>query len=501
MWQIRLRGLSSSLKNSKEMTNLKKIFLRVASSPMSVYVCVIAFILYFGLLTSLRHQHLLSLRLDLGNMDQTVWNVANGHGFVLTDPESDQEVSRMAYHADFFLILFAPLYWVWSSPYVLLISQVIIVALGALPLYWIADKALKSKPLALLVASSYLLYPPLERALMYDFHAVTLATSLLLFAYWYMEEKKWGWFIFFAILSGICKEQIWVVVAMMGVYIAIWQKKPVLGIVTAVVSSAIFYILFWKVIPAYATANQHFALKYLSDFGGDMDSILVSMLRDPVLFWRTVMAPDRAWYVFQRFVPVGFLSIVAPWKLLFGGVDIALSLLSSNQFMRSIDYQYNSIVTPFIFITCIEGLSAIISFAKRKKNSFGRVATLLLICATLLSSYIWGVLPKGLHSISWYYFREPAGYDTIRHVLKNIDAKYSVSITNNLGAQVSQRRKLYNFPLQAHEADYVIVKLDDNAAWPSLDAQKVVAEELRQDANYEMYAHTGSFSAYRRKGL
>ncbi len=483
------------------MINLKKIFIRVVSSPVSVYIFVVAFILYFGLLTCLRHQHLLSLRLDLGNMDQTVWNVANGHGFVLTDPESDQEVSRLAYHADFFLILFAPLYWIWSSPYVLLVCQVIIVGLGALPLYWIADKTLKSKPLALLIAASYLLYPPLERAVMYDFHAVTLATSLLLYAYWYMEEKKWGNFVFFAILSGFCKEQIWAVVAMMGVYIAIWKKKPVLGIITALVSSAIFYLLFWKVIPAYASANQHFALKYLSDFGGNMDTIVVSIIRDPVLFWRTVMAPDRAWYLFQRFVPVGFLSFIAPWKLLFGSVDIGLSLLSSNQFMRSIDYQYNSVVTPFIFITSVEGLAKLLSFAKKKKNWFGRAAVYILICATFFSSYVWGVLPKGLQSLSWYYFREPVGYDTMRYVLQNIDAKYSVSITNNLGAQVSQRRQLYNFPVRAHEADYVIVKLDDNAAWPSLDVQRMIAEAVRQDANYEMYAHTGSFSAFRRKDL
>ena len=483
------------------ITTLKKLFLRILSSPLLLYVCVIAFVLYFGLLTSQRHLHLLSLRLDLGNMDQTVWNVANGHGFVLTDPESDQQVSRLAYHADFLLVLLAPMYWIWSSPYMLLFIQVIVVGLGALPLYWIADKTLRSKPLALLFAVGYLLYPPMERALMYDFHAVTLATSFLLFAYWYMDTQKWGRFVLFALLSAICKEQIWIVVAMMGIYIAIWKKKIALGGVTAGVSLVVFYLLFWKVIPAHATANQHFALKYLSDFGGDMDSILVSMLGDPQLLFQTVLAPDRAWYLFQRFVPVGFLSIFAPWKLLFGSVDFGLSLLSSNQFMRSIDYQYNSVVTPFIFITSIEGLAVIIRLAKKKKHIFTQIAICVLVVTTLQSSYVWGVLPKGVHSLSWYYFREPAGYTTMKYVLENIDAKYSVSITNNLGAQVSQRRELYNFPVRAREADYVVVKLDDKAAWPSLAEQISVTEELRQDINYELYAHTGSFSAFRRKDL
>ncbi len=480
---------------------MRKLFLRIVSSPFPLYFCVIAFVLYFGLITALRHQHLLSLRLDLGNMDQTVWNVANGHGFVLTDPESEREVSRLAYHADFLLILLAPLYWIWSSPYMLLFVQVIIVGLGALPLYWIADKTLRSKPLALMFAVAYLLYPPLERALMYDFHAVTLATSFLLFAYWYMDTQKWGRFLIFALLAAFCKEQIWIVLVMMGIYISIWKKKVAFGATVSVISSLIFYLLFWKVIPAYATANQHFALKYLSDFGGDMDTILVSMIRDPELLLKTVFAPDRAWFLFQRFVPVAFLSILAPWKLLFASVDFGLSLLSSNQFMRSIDYQYNSIVTPFIFITSVEGLARIMTFVKKKKYAWTQFAVGIFVLTTLLSSYIWGVMPKGAHSLSWYYFREPAGYATMKHVLENIDSKYSVSITNNLGAQVSQRRELYNFPVRSHEADFVVVKLDDKAAWPSLAEQITVADELRQDSNYILYARTGSFSAFRRKDL
>lgn len=483
------------------MTRLKKLLIRLLSSPAFLYVLVFAFIFYFGLLTGLRHQHLLSLRLDLGNMDQTVWNVANGHGFVLTDPESDLQVSRLAYHADFMLVLLAPLYWIWSSPYMLLIVQVIVVGLGAVPLYWIADKSLRSKPLAVLFAAGYLLYPPMQRALMYDFHAVTLATSFLLFAYWYMEESKWGRFVLFAFLAAICKEQIWVVIAMMGVYITLWKKKLVLGSFITFISVAMFYILFWKVIPAHATANQHFALKYLSDFGGDMDSIFVSMIVDPRLLFYTVAAPDRAWYLFQRFVPVAFLSFLAPWKLLFASVDFGLSLLSSNQFMRSIDYQYNSVVTPFIFITSVDGLARIMAWGKKKKYLLTQVSVCVLVLTTLFASYVWGVMPKGVHSLSWYYFREPAGYATMKHVLENIDPKYSISITNNLGAQVSQRRELYNFPVRAHEADFVVVKLDDKAAWPSLAEQINVTEELRRDANYEMYAHTGSFSAFRRKDL
>jgi uncharacterized membrane protein len=58
----------------------------------------------------------------------------------------------------------------------------------------------------------------MNRNMLSDFHAVALSTTFLLFAFWYMEKKKYGKFIFFAILSALGKEQVWLTIAMMGLY-------------------------------------------------------------------------------------------------------------------------------------------------------------------------------------------------------------------------------------------------------------------------------------------
>ena len=65
-------------------------------------------------------------------MVQTVWNTAHGHFLQMTSGDGVQ-ISRLAAHFDPILAAFAPLWWIWPSPEMLLTVQAVVVALGALP--------------------------------------------------------------------------------------------------------------------------------------------------------------------------------------------------------------------------------------------------------------------------------------------------------------------------------------------------------------------------------
>ena len=73
-------------------------------------------------------------------MVQTVWNTAHGHFLQMTSGDGVQ-ISRLAAHFDPILAAFAPLWWIWPSPEMLLTVQAVVVALGALPVYWLAREA------------------------------------------------------------------------------------------------------------------------------------------------------------------------------------------------------------------------------------------------------------------------------------------------------------------------------------------------------------------------
>src|SRR5207237_774531 len=80
------------------------------------------------------------------------------------------------------LALFAPLWWIWSSPNMLLVVQAVGVGLGAIPVYWLARKHLRSARAGLGFALVYLAYPATGWLTLNEFHPVALATPLLLFA-------------------------------------------------------------------------------------------------------------------------------------------------------------------------------------------------------------------------------------------------------------------------------------------------------------------------------
>ena len=83
--------------------------------------------------------------------------------------------SRLAMHVEPIYFLLAPIYWLWQQPETILILQTVILALGALPVFWLARDRLGSHLAGVAFAAVYLLFPGLEAANMWEFHAVALA--------------------------------------------------------------------------------------------------------------------------------------------------------------------------------------------------------------------------------------------------------------------------------------------------------------------------------------
>ncbi|MFH0864088.1 MAG: DUF2079 domain-containing protein [Candidatus Gottesmanbacteria bacterium] len=465
---------------------------------------ILLFIIYFTIVAFARHDNLYSRRLDLGNMDQTVWNVVHGNGFTLTHSLNDKQASRLAAHADFLLILLAPFYLIWSNPKTLILIQTIVLGLGAIPIYWIAFDKLKSKKLALLFAGAFLLYPPMQRTILFDFHAVVLATTFLLFAYWFMYKEKYCFFIIFAVLAAITKEEVWLITGLMGLYIIFFKKRLWVGLITAVISFSIFYLLLWKFIPALATERQHFALVYFSEFGDNQNLIIKNILINPFSVFSKIFSYDRLFYYYQLLLPAGLLSLFSPLKLIFSFPGLLINTLSNNPLMRQLDYQYNSTICPFVFISAIDGFLFLqnLSLKLRKRYQIINVIGIMAFSMTIIySSYSWGELPIGPFSRFGLFLTPQPEKDLVLSLSRKIDAKYSVSVTNNIGAHFSQRQFVYNFPINAQKADFVFIKLKDPNSWPNAEEQEKALTSLLKNVNYELFAQQGDFYAFRKRGI
>ena len=130
-------------------------------------------------------------RYNLGNFTQAVWATAHGHFLQVTEV-GGAEVSRLGIHVDPIIALFAPLWWLWPSTQLFLTAQAVALALGAVPLFWLARKHLPRDRDAALLALAYLLCPTIGWNATKSFTAVAFAVPLLLFSIWYLDEERWS---------------------------------------------------------------------------------------------------------------------------------------------------------------------------------------------------------------------------------------------------------------------------------------------------------------------
>jgi len=455
-----------------------------------LFLLSVSYTLYFTLATFLKHDSFYTGRFDLGNMDQTVWNTIHGRIFQLTDPNGTETVSRLAFHSDFILIFLSPLYLLWESPKMLLFTQSIILALGGIFVYAIAWKILKNKLVALVFAFAFFINPAVNYTNLFDFHAVSLATTFFLGAFYFMLNKKYLPMTLFLILAGITKEQILVITALFGAYIFLFNKRRMLGASIFTISFLIFYILIWHAIPN-ASGSQHFALQFYSDYGESPTDVIKNIFLDPVSTIKTLFQKDQLDYVRKIFIPTGYLSIFSPLALLFALPDLAINLLSQNKQMHEIYYQYSAAITPFVFVSTIFGFKNIKSAFPFL--SYSSLATLVFVLS-LISAYSYGPLPLAKKPQT-VMFTEPLGNrEVIEETLSGIPKEKSVSASNNLGAHLSQREKIYVIPNGVDVADVVVIlaKTDEK----SLE----ILRQVSQDPYYILVFRDRDFYVYKKLG-
>lgn len=447
--------------------------------------------LYFSIVSMLRFDNYYTGRFDLGNMTQTVWNTAHGNFFRLTDPNGTEQVSRLAFHADFLLVLFAPFYWIWESPKVLLIAQAVIVALGAIFVFKIAQKILRNDLAAFIFAVLYLLNPSVERATLYDFHAVVPVTTFLLGTWYFLERKRYWWFVLFAMLAGITKEQIWAIIALMGLYIAFIQKRFAIGLTVFFIGAGVFYFLIWQAIPM-ASAGKHFALSYYNESYESPTNLIKGVLFHPSQTITTLADPERLLYLNQLLLPLGFVSLTSPLYLIFAAPDLGINMLSNKPELHQIYYQYTAAITPFLFIAAMYGVRLL-----RKYVPANIVYTYVLLLG-LYGVYLYGPLP-GLKRPNIDMLVRPQEHkNIIDRQIALIPKDASVIATNNIGSHLSHRKNIYTFPIGIEKAEYIVAFTKrTKSEQDRLYAQTI--ENLAQSGNYMIVYNDGSFVVLQKK--
>jgi uncharacterized membrane protein len=415
-----------------------------------------AFAVGFGALSSLQHRAFWTGRFDLGNLTQAVWSTAQFRFLEITDLQGRQ-ISRLGAHFDPLVAAFAPLWWIWPSPSLLLVVQAAAVAAGAPAAYLLARRHLASEWAGLAFALAYLLYPPTQWLVVDDFHPVALAAPLLLWGFWFLDTDRLVAFAAVAVPAALSKEQIGLTIGAMGLWYALRPGRRRAGLAIAVAGATVSLLAVLVVVPHFSPGGgSPFASRY-DAVGGSPLGIAETILSDPVTVAQEATETRDLAYIRDLVAPLLGLSLLAPTAAATALPEVGLNLLSSTRTQTSIHFHYTAGAIPGLIAAAILGAARL----RRRRPATAAWLPRALVVSVVASGILLGPVPGYRHvpfgsELAVGEHRVGAHARSAESALRAIPEGAAVSATNTLGAHLSARRRILSFPV-VRNAEWIAV--------------------------------------------
>ena len=317
-----------------------------------------------------------------------MWSTAHGDALSVTGL-TGRQISRLGAHFDPIVVLFAPLWWVWPDASMLLVAQALAVATGAIPVYLLARRHLRSDWAAAGFGLAYLLHPATQWLVLDDFHPVALATPLLLWGFWFLDSDRLVAFGVVAALACLTKEQIGLVVAVIGLWYALRPGRRRAGLAIAVAGTVVSLVAVAVVVPHFAPGGgSPFESRY-DAVGGSPGGIATTTLTDPGAIADALTSGRDLGYLGRLIVPLLGLPLLAPLAALTAAPELLLNLLSGTRTQTSIHFHYTAGALPGLFVAAVLGAARL----RRRYAWANRPEGRAVVVSTFLAGVLLGPLP------------------------------------------------------------------------------------------------------------
>ncbi|MEZ4769044.1 MAG: DUF2079 domain-containing protein [Caldilineales bacterium] len=510
---------------------------------------ILAFTFYFSVVSIRLHDAHRTHTSDLGQMDQAIWNTSQGRFVEYT--RGEQPSRRFTDHVE---PIFAPVslvFKLWDDVRALLVLQSALLAIGAWPVFEIALDRLRRRPGrrtsgpvgapagssswiaagALAFAAAYLLYPALQAAAVAEFHALPLATPIVLVALLAAQRRRWGWFALTALLVAGVQEGMALLTTTLGLYaMAVggldwWRRRktdggasagtitPIaVGALLVIASLAWFYVATFVIVPSYAlqahgTEESPYVARY-GALGSSFSDVLISMVTRPGQVVQLVGEPLRLRYLFVLLAPFGFLSLAAPEILLLAAPLLLANLLSAYPFQYSGLLHYSAPLAAYVAAAAVIG--------GQRLRSLGRLAAvglhnqpmwrahrrMLFLIAYLLAWSIGCQVALGFTPIGHnfqYTWASPTDHDRLlARFVAQIPDDAPLSTTPTLHPHLSHRQSLYRFPVIA-DSRFVLLDVAAKSGWAIHPVEmRTVVDELLSSGDWTVQDAADGYLLLRR---
>ena len=409
---------------------LRRILPRIAFALLLLIYTIVMYRLVWR-----RHEFFGTFDYDLGMYDHGIWQLAHGRGFMTT-----RGMHVFGHHANVGFLLFVPFYWLGAGSHFLNLVNTLAVVACAIPLYAMGRKGLRSDWAGLLIAVAYLFHFVPQWMIQETFHPENLAAPFIIGAVWFATERRWRPYWICIALALIWKEDVALVVAMLGTAVAIMTGEVKRGALTILAGAVWFVVAVKGIIPFFSPEGAVFDGLFPAELGSSAEEVVINGVRHPSRVGFHLKENGAEAGAFDLMRPYAFTAVASPHLLLLGVPQHVVNFLSIQNFTWSTRAHY--VMFPFVAVT----LASVRTVITRT-----RVWLSWLLIAAMLGG-VWltrdqGVGPWAEPSRQGHWPGEDAIVNpALREGLALIPDDAVVSAPYMLVPHLSHRLEIYTFP-------------------------------------------------------
>jgi uncharacterized membrane protein len=338
----------------KKMLRETKNFIFISAATLVVLYAILLFIL-----TIVRFKSLISQAVDVNYFNQVIWQLSE---FKIPYLWSlDKSVfSAWSQHFSPILIFLAPVYWVIPNDIMLMVIQALAALTGAIPVYLIGKRFLKSRSIGLVLSFAYLSFGGLQYGFDYGFHEILFFPVLFLWSYYFYLKKNTRLYLLFIILSLFVKEEASFIVIFWAIYLFAVKRDWKPAIMTCVLG-IIWYIVCFDIVFPYFNKGNGFGYwgQYATQGGSGIIGIVLATLTKPLQFFQTLVTPaDKIDMMFETFGQFAFLFLLFPPSIIIIFPSLMEKLLSTGIAMAN-GAHYSAAITAVVVVATLEAIPRI----------------------------------------------------------------------------------------------------------------------------------------------
>ncbi|MEM9536862.1 MAG: DUF2079 domain-containing protein [Cyanobacteria bacterium P01_E01_bin.45] len=402
---------------------------------------------------------------DLGIFDQVAYLMSRGD----VPFSTINDTHHMADHAAWSFYPVGLLYWLYPSVYWLFAIQAFSLSIAVWPLWHLARMSGLPRSQSLGIAFTYLLYPVTFNVNLFDFHVEVMAVPAMFAAILAAKRDRPGLFTLATLFVLGCKAVLTLPIAVMGIWLFVFEGKRRCGAIAFLSSSAWFVLATQVIVPAFKDGDRHAAIGRYSYLGDSIPDILQNLMTQPGLITGRVFSLASLEYLALLLLPVIWgLSLRKLAPLLPTVPIVLLNILSTVPAQRNLVQQYSLPILPFLLMAVMDGLQV------GRRQRLGVRAMSILGAITFLALAKYGYFGS-------LYLRQLDNWTEAREAIALVEPQASVLTTSALAPHLTHRTTIRfteegNPPQTVDDFDVVLL----NTRHPGWASSSAYANRLRR---------------------